>query len=100
MKHAEVETVGLRELGNSLSAFVRKVTQGIRVLITDRGRVIAEIRSAQLNLPTEESGLLMEMQNRGELRCGSVKKSPFPRGENLLKGGTVQSILDELRGEK
>ena len=38
-----METVGIRELKNKLSAYVRKVEAGDVVIVTDRGRVVAEL---------------------------------------------------------
>ena len=38
-----METVGIRELKNHLSAYVRKAEAGDVVLVTDRGRVVAEL---------------------------------------------------------
>lgn len=37
-------SVGIRELKNNLSRYLRRVQAGERVLITDRGRTVAEIR--------------------------------------------------------
>jgi len=39
-----MRAVGIRELKNRLSEYLRQVQQGERVLVTDRGRVIAELR--------------------------------------------------------
>jgi antitoxin (DNA-binding transcriptional repressor) of toxin-antitoxin stability system len=38
-----MQSVGIRELKNRLSAFLRQVRSGESVLVTDRGEVIAEI---------------------------------------------------------
>ncbi len=38
-----METVGIRELKNKLSAYVRKVEAGDVVIVTDRGRMVAEL---------------------------------------------------------
>ena len=38
-----METVGIRELKNKLSAYVRKVEAGDVVIVTDRGRIVAEL---------------------------------------------------------
>jgi antitoxin (DNA-binding transcriptional repressor) of toxin-antitoxin stability system len=39
-----MKTAGVRELENHLSAYVREVENGETVLVTDRGRVVAELR--------------------------------------------------------
>jgi prevent-host-death family protein len=38
-----VKTVGIRELKNRLSEFIRDVRAGESVLVTDRGEVVAEL---------------------------------------------------------
>ena len=38
-----MRAVGLRELKNRLSEYVREVRRGERVLVTDRGEVVAEL---------------------------------------------------------
>lgn len=37
-----MQTVGVRELKNKLSEYLRRVRLGERVLVTDRGEVVAE----------------------------------------------------------
>ncbi|MBI4482225.1 MAG: type II toxin-antitoxin system Phd/YefM family antitoxin [Acidobacteria bacterium] len=39
-----MKAVGLRELKNRLSKYVRQVQSGDAVLVTDRGQVVAELR--------------------------------------------------------
>ena len=46
--------VGVKELKNKLSAYLREVRSGQRILVTDRGVVIAELHSPQpLSDPAE-----------------------------------------------
>jgi antitoxin (DNA-binding transcriptional repressor) of toxin-antitoxin stability system len=37
-----VERVGVKKLKNNVSAYLRQVKRGVRVLVTDRDEVIAE----------------------------------------------------------
>ena len=64
-----VERVGVKNLKNNLSAYLRQVKRGVRVLVTDRDEVIAEIGK-----PRRERGglplLFEEWIRRGELRPG------------------------------
>jgi len=41
-----VKTVGIRELKNRLSEYLRDVRSGERVLVSDRGLIVAELREA------------------------------------------------------
>jgi antitoxin (DNA-binding transcriptional repressor) of toxin-antitoxin stability system len=100
MDEKSVTSVGLRELSNALSSFVRKASMGWRVLITDRGRVIAEICKADMSRPGGENPLLYEWEAQGALKRGSGKKRKFPRGAEVLAGQDVGSLLDDLRGER
>lgn len=40
-----MRAVGIRELKNRLSEYLRRVRAGETILVTDRGEVVAEIRS-------------------------------------------------------
>jgi prevent-host-death family protein len=42
---SKVKTVGVKELKNKLSAYLREVRSGDRILVTDHATVIAELRS-------------------------------------------------------
>ncbi len=50
-----METVGIRELKNRLSAYIRKVEAGDVVIVTDRGRVVAELVPPGWQRPAAES---------------------------------------------
>jgi antitoxin (DNA-binding transcriptional repressor) of toxin-antitoxin stability system len=93
-----VERVGVRNLKNNLSAYLRQVKRGVRVLVTDRDEVIAEIgkpRRSYADLPP----LLEEWIRRGELRPGRRPKKPLPVSPLRLPAGTAQRLLDLDRGE-
>ena len=51
-----MKVVGIRELKNRLSEYIRLVRNGERVLVTDRGVIVAEIRQ-----PEDASGLLFQV---------------------------------------
>jgi prevent-host-death family protein len=55
-----MKSVGLRELKNRLSEFVREVRSGEDVLVTDRGEVVAELipPGRRLDQPGVPSGLV------------------------------------------
>lgn len=67
-----MKRVGLRELKNRLSQYVREVRNGEKVLVTDRGEIVAELRRP---LPPEapedpERGLQL-LAERGLVRLGA-----------------------------
>lgn len=47
-----METVGVRELKNHLSRHLKRVRSGGRLIVTERGRAVAEIRS--VDMPTNK----------------------------------------------
>lgn len=100
-----METVGIRELKNKLSAYVRKVEAGDVVLVTDRGRVVAELvpHGWQRPAPDVHPGLL-ELVRRDGLRLPTAHVDPAlfdqPRPKIDLGGLTVQDLIDWERGDR
>jgi antitoxin (DNA-binding transcriptional repressor) of toxin-antitoxin stability system len=94
-----MKTVGLRELKNHLSEYVRHVRKGHRVLITDRGEVVAELRPPEPEAADIHPGLAA-LARRGSLTLGKPRRpglyAPLARA---VPDGTAARILDELRGE-
>jgi hypothetical protein len=92
-----VDRVGVKNLKNNLSAYLRQVKRGVRVLVTNRGEVIAEIGK-----PRKEYGdfppLFEEWIRRGELRPGRRPKK-LPISPVRFPAGTAQRLLDLDRGE-
>ena len=96
-----MKTVGLRELKNNLSAYVRAARNGETVVVTDRGQAVARLVSPTETSETEHP--LAKMARRGEVRLGQ-KMTPEEKakfysrpGPPLLKGITSAELLDALR---
>jgi antitoxin (DNA-binding transcriptional repressor) of toxin-antitoxin stability system len=100
-----MKTVGVRDLKTHLSAHLRDVARGDVILVTDRSRVVAELRgpgtshSASL---TPDALLRQRLVDRGLLRQAPSSgrprwKSALPR---LLKSGSTQELLDADRQER
>ena len=95
-----MRAVGLRELKNRLSEYVRQVRKGEGVLVTDRGEVVAEL--APPGQATSErvvpSGLVT-LARLGLLTLGAPNSAavypPLPR---LLPPQRAAQLLDEERG--
>lgn len=99
-----MKAIGVRELKAQLSRYLRDVQAGETVLVTDRGRVIAELRSPSAT-PAPESELdrkLRRMAERGSLRIGAshdpslYRTPPIPPSPE----GTAQRLIDEEREER
>ena len=94
-------SVGLRQLKNNLSEYVRRAANGELVQVTDRGKVIAELRPpdhGQIDYP-----LLREAVGRGSVRRGLPNDRrevyDLPALDALLPAGIVTTLLDELRSD-
>lgn len=81
-----MRAVGIRELKNKLSHYVRLVDAGESVLVTDRGRVVAELRppGSTTVAPVEPDGLA-ELARRGEA-------TPAGRHDASLYGPRPRSV--------
>lgn len=95
-----MKSVGLRELKNRLSEYIRDVRSGETVLVTDRGDVVAELvppgqRPDERGLP---SGVMV-LARRGQLTLGAPNEATlYPHLSRLLKRHRTARLLDEERG--
>jgi prevent-host-death family protein len=89
------ETVGVRELRQHLSAYLARVREGQRLIVTDRNRPVAEL----VPLGGEHRGLarlVAEGRVSAPLRPEHVDFSPVP-----VRGSRPASrALDDVRGER
>lgn len=97
-----MKTVGVKELKNNLSAYLRMVQAGYSVLVTDRNEVIAEIREplavGGLELSNPLLGLLAK---EGKIKLPiKGKKKKLTKSSVKSKAGTVLSLLEEDRNEE
>ena len=94
-------TVGIRELKNHLSKYVRQVEGGDVVVVTDRGRIVAELRPPAERRTDIHPGLL-EMERKGLIRLATKQNDPslYRRMPHIDLGGkTIQDLIDEIRGD-
>jgi len=94
--------VGVRELKNRLSEYLRRVRQGETVLVTDRGKVVA-----QVGPPGDLSGLsnlppgLGDLVRRGLASAGGQNDATrYPIMPHRLRGITSRELLDQERGAR
>lgn len=97
-----MKAVGLRELKNHLSAYVRRVRAGQAVMVTDRGQVVAELRSpGQVPPGTQVDPAVARLVNRGLLVLGAPNSEQvYPRLSRLLRTTTSSQLLDAERGNR
>ena len=97
-----MKSVGLRELKNRLSEYVRDVRSGEQILVTDRGEVVAEL--VPPGHSSEEAGIpsaLAALARKGQVTLGLPNHpSVYPKLPRLLKRLSSAELLDQERGEK
>jgi prevent-host-death family protein len=99
-----MKSVGVRELKNRLSEYLRSVRLGESVLVTDRGEVVAELLppgQAQMD-PSMPAGL-QGLAKRGLVTLGTAGEPnlypalPLPRRKRRR---SAAQLLDEERGPR
>lgn len=96
-----MRVVGVRELKDHLSEYVRLVRSGEELLLTDRGEVVAEIRPADPSTVASrvDSGLAA-LVGRGGVTIGATNEAGlYPRLKRLTKVPSSLELLAAERGE-
>jgi antitoxin (DNA-binding transcriptional repressor) of toxin-antitoxin stability system len=93
-----MKAVAVRELKNRLSAYLREVARGEVVLVTDRGRVVAELRrpTGQVPLSTVEQAL-ERLHAEGVLTPGLPQEAQAYRRTHVRMDYPSQRLLDADR---
>ena len=95
-----MKAVPVRELKNRLSAYLREVAGGEVVLVTDRGRVVAELRRPSSALaPGGLDGALARLDAEGVLVPGLPQDPAAYRRTRIRMVGGSQALLDADRAE-
>ena len=100
----DMQTVGVRELKNKLSEYLRRVRLGERILVTDRGEVVAEFAPPGQGDgdPSVPAGLQW-LSKRGLLTLGAPADTnlypALPRRHGARRRSVAQ-MLDEERGTR
>src|SRR2546428_13368265 len=93
--------VGLRELKNHLSRYVRQVRAGHEIQVTDRGEVVAELLPPRGRTGAEAQRGLADLARRG---LGSLwgRNDPrlYPRQPRRGTPTPAHPALDAGRGER
>lgn len=98
-----MRVAGVRELKNRLSRYLRLVAQGETVLVTDRGRVVAQLAPPPAHTPPalSESEALRRLAAAGKVRLAR-ENVPSPGAgpvAGVPAGIDVAKLLAEVRSE-
>jgi prevent-host-death family protein len=89
--------VGIRALQARLSEFVRRAANGETIVVTERGRPIAELAPHR---STELPSRLTEMVRRGEVTL-ATKAAGLPRVRGRMRpGSSLSDVVVEERGKR
>ena len=98
-----MKTVGVRELKNRLSEYLRRVRSGESVLVTDRGEVVAEFSPPGLGQADDSlpAGLRV-LARRGVATLGTTGGAALYKALPRKRRGkrTAEELLDEERGSR
>ena len=98
-----MKTVGVRELKNRLSEYLREVRRGESVLVTDRGEVVAEFSPPRHSaIDPRVPAALLALAKRGLVTLGSPGGNSLyeemPRSRQRQR--SAAQLLDEERGPR
>lgn len=96
-----MRVVGIRELKNRLSQYIRMVRGGEEIVVTDRGEIVAELRKPGRSWDDIPYPALQELARRGGARLGAPNRPDlYPALPRLVADGEVERLLESERGER
>lgn len=98
-----MKAVGVRDLKAHLSHYLRDVRAGEVILVTDRGRVVAELRAPGASTGPESpvDRALRRLGDTVALRVGEPHDpAAYPASPVQAPPGTARELLDEERAER
>ena len=96
-----MRTVGVRELKNRLSEYLRLVRQGEEILVTDRGQVVAELRQPSRHAQSTPYPELETAARQGKARRGAPNHPDlYPRFTPVMTHGETMALLDAEREDR
>ncbi len=97
-----MRTVGIRDLKNRLSEYLRLVRAGEEILITDRDEIVAEISLPRpARVAHQRYPRLSALVREGKATPGGRNSARlYPRLNRILRSVTSAQLLKEERGER
>lgn len=96
-----MKTVGIKDLKNNLSSYLREVRQGVRILVSDRNTVVAELHEPGAIYTTSGGNdlILSEWVAQKIVTQPIRAKESLPPSPVRLPEGTAVRLLDADRGD-
>ncbi|HEX5043009.1 MAG TPA: hypothetical protein VFV75_08885 [Candidatus Polarisedimenticolaceae bacterium] len=98
----DIKTVGVKDLKNNLSAYLREVKRGTLVYVAERDRIIAELREpgTAYSAGPSDNPVLEQWVREGKIKLATRRRTgPVERSGLNSPAGTAQELLDESRRE-
>lgn len=86
-----METVGIRQLKTRLSEYVSRVRKGERVVITDRGREVAELGPL-----SDARKAMLALRKAGKVQWSGGKPTGL-RGHKVRGKPIAETVLEDRR---
>ena len=98
---AILKTVGVKELKNNLSAYIREVKRGARIFVSDRSVIVAELHEPMTLpiTPDVKNELLVKWVESGILRLPLEEKKKLKPSGIKVQPGTSLQLLNQDREE-
>jgi antitoxin (DNA-binding transcriptional repressor) of toxin-antitoxin stability system len=94
-----MKAVAVKELKNRLSQYLREVAAGEVVLVTDRGKVVAELRRPSTGVRLDFDQSLEPLASQGLLLLGLPQDPRAYRRSRATLRRPSQALLDAERAE-
>lgn len=97
-----MKKVGIRELKNRLSHYVRAARAGQEIQVTDRGEAVAELLPPRRRRSgTDVRQRVADLARRGLATAGAPHdRGAYVRLRRLAPRGTAKRLLDQDRGDR
>ena len=97
-----MKSVGVRDLKNRLSEYIRQVRAGESVLVTDRGEVVAELSPpGSSTADTSVPHGVLALSKRGLVTIGAPSTADlYPAFRKTRRRHRAAELLDEERGSR
>ena len=90
--------VGTKELKNRLSHYLRRIrVDGESIYVTDRGKIVAELRPVERSSKTSERDVLMALVAKGDLSTGAGRLKDFKPIKPRRNVSVSQIVLEGRR---
>lgn len=98
---ATLKTVGIKELKNNLSTYLREVRNGVTILVSDRNTIVAELHEpyGRTGIASDIHPLLLAWSQAGLVSLPKSEKQPLPLSCVSLPDGSARDLLESDRKE-